>query len=238
MLGRCLLLLLLLLCCYTNTFYMKPGSGPLDPKHLMKGDSHKFLKLKRRMTTREAGGWIAVTWPGSQWQEVNTAFPVPFFFFFFFGSLGNTALILHFAGTLCCIPAAYCGGLTWALQHSSNKHFALQDALENLKNERGFLPCQGIKWWACPYWVGARFHSLTSASGVILVPWGILPFLQLLIQKERGHEPSLPTLCRCLRYPGGTQRTLDTTLWQLNQTLINHWQQQEHGHLLHLKIFV
>lgn len=105
----------------------------------MKGESHKLLKFKRHMKIREAGEWISVTWPGSQWQEINTGLPGPFYFC----SLGNYGIYVM----LCRDTAACYGSLTWALQHSGNMHLAIQGALENLKNEGGLLPYQGKKWW-------------------------------------------------------------------------------------------
>lgn len=108
------------------------------------GESHRLLQLKRHMKIREAGEWISVTWPGSQWQVIQNNSPC---FLLFFAIWEIMAFMSCSAGTLCCIPSACCGSPTWALQHSSNMHLALQDTLESLKNECGLLPYPGIKWW-------------------------------------------------------------------------------------------
>lgn len=178
----------------------------------MKGSSHKLLQLKRHMKTREAGRWIAVTWQGSQWQEINTALPAPFFFFCCLGNYGTYIVLCRG----CCIPAAYCGSLPWALQETS---IWLAGCFGEPEEGTWALSMPRDKVMGLTLWVGAKFSPWASASGVILVLWGILPCLQLLIRKVRCHESPLPTLCRCLRYPRGTQRMLDTTLWQLSQTL-------------------
>lgn len=147
----------------------------------MKGESHKWLQLKRHMKIREAGEWISVTWPGSQWQEIKTTPSAPFYFC----SLWNYGIYVMFCRDYCCIPAACCGNLTGDLQHWRNTHLAGRMNV-------GFFHTKGESDGR--YWVEARCSSLIPA--LILLPWGIFPCLLLLIQKGRGHGSSLPILCR------------------------------------------
>lgn len=133
--------LLLLLCYYMNTLWNRD----LDPINLNVLYERWVSQITSIEKTHESkGGWrmdfcdltrITVA------RDKNNS-PCSLLFFSIWEIM---AFISCFAGTLCCIPAACCGSLTWALQHSSNMHLALQGT--SLKSECRLLPYQGIKWW-------------------------------------------------------------------------------------------
>lgn len=88
---RRLLLLLLLLCCCDKSFYIDWDLYPM-----IQGYSDKKKNEALRAPCPPPPSFVSVVWE-------------------------MTELTFYFAGTLCCIPNTYCGGLTWALQNLSEK---------------------------------------------------------------------------------------------------------------------